>query len=114
MDPILHKEIEEKVGPLPELVAPTDDSEPGPPQDEDGDDSDIPSRCVIQDVLGIDIPSTDDEARYCVSGRDISTKENSTHLHAMGQTEDILAYNDDGVAWEDAVQSDVCVDTSDA
>ena len=79
-----------------------------------GDDSDVPSRCVIQDVLGIDIPSADDEARYCVSGQDISTKENSAHLHAMGKTEDILAYNDDGVAWEDAVQSDVDVDTSDA
>ena len=40
-------------------------------------------------------------------------KENSTHLHAMGQTKNILAYNDDGVAWEDAVQSDVGVDMSD-
>ncbi len=49
-----------------------------------------------------------------MSDQDISTKENSTHLHAMGQTEDILAYNDDGVAWEDAVQSDVDVDTSNA
>jgi hypothetical protein len=101
-----------KIGPLPELVAPIDDA--GPPQDEDGDDSDIPSSGVIKDVLGIDIPSADDEARFCVSDEDMSTKEDSTHLHAMGQTENILAYNDDGVAWEDAVQSDVDVDTSNA
>jgi hypothetical protein len=88
--------------------------EPRPPQDEESDDSNIPSSCVIHDVLGIDITSTDDKARYCVSDRDISTKDNSTHLHAMGQTKDILAYDDNGVAWEDAVQSDMDVDTSNA
>ena len=32
----------------------------------------------------------------CVSDGDISTKDHSTHLHATGQTEDTLAYNDNG------------------
>ena len=41
------QEIEEKVGPLPGLVAPTNDLEPGLSQDEDSDDSDIPSRYVV-------------------------------------------------------------------
>ena len=41
----------------------------------------------------------------CASDGDISTKDHSTHLHEIGQTEDILADNDNGVAWEDAIQS---------
>ena len=50
----------------------------------------------------------------CVSDGDISTNDHSTHLHATGQTEDTLAYNDNGVAWEDAIQSDIDVETGNA
>jgi hypothetical protein len=52
---ILRKEIEAKIGPLPDQGA-TEIEERLDEADE-ADDSDVPSSRVIKDVLGIDIPS---------------------------------------------------------
>ena len=91
-DEILRKEIEEKIGPLPDL-----DIELQNDDSEEGDDSDVPSSRVIKDVLGIDIPSTDDHGGYCITDSDVALKEHGTHLHANGGSEDVWAEEGDGM-----------------
>ena len=91
-DEILHKEIEEKIGPLPDL-----DIELQNDDSEEGDDSDVSSSRVIKDVLGIDIPSADDHRGYCITDSDVALKEHGTHLHANGGSEDVWAEEEDGM-----------------
>jgi len=99
-DSILRKEIEAKIGPLPDQGA-TDVEEQLDEADE-ADDSDVPSSLVIKEVLGIDIPSADGCGRYCITNGDVASNEHGTHLHAMGGAEDVWENNEDDSDGEDS------------
>ena len=99
-DEILHKEIEEKIGPLPGF----EDLEPENNDYKQEDDSDIPSSCVIKDAIGMDTSDADGN-EFCIGEDHVagSRDSESIFLRATGLAEDVWADADDLAASDDGV-----------
>jgi hypothetical protein len=76
-------------------IADDDDLADGPE-----DDTDVPLQHVVQDALGLNFAATDlpGTSTFCVAS-DTVTAGGDGSLRAGGDTENIWAYNDNGLPW---------------